>query len=335
MKYEDIIKDLKSKIYKPIYFLCGEEQYYIDVISDFFEHKFLAESERDFNLSVMYGRDVDAGDVLSSAKRFPMMSDNQVVIVKEAQALGNLDILKSYIEKPLVSTILVICYKHKSIDKRSAFAKALTASSNVVFLETKKLYENQLPSFLNTMVKSKSRTIETKAVALMCESIGNDLCRLYNEMDKLFMNVPISEQIKAEHVEKYIGISKDYNVFELNNAVGHRDILKLNRIVNYFEANSRDSSLIYIISMLYIYFTALLAYSFVKDKSDKSSLAKAMGISPFFLDDYLAATKIYNPSKIVSNIALLREFDMKAKGVGIGKASSGELLSEMMYKLIH
>jgi DNA polymerase-3 subunit delta len=335
MKYEDIIKDLKSKKYKAIYFLCGEEQYYIDVISDFFEHKFLAEEEKDFNLSVMYGRDVDAGTVLTASKRFPMMAEHQVVVVKEAQALTGMEILQSYVEKPLSSTILVICYKHKSIDKRSSFAKALKASKDVAFLETKKLYENQLPTFLHSMVKSKKRSIESKAIALMCESIGNDLCRLYNEMDKLFLNVPVSQQIMAAHVEKYIGISKDYNVFELNNALGKRDVLKVNKIVNYFEANSRDASLIFVISILYIYFTALLSYTFVKNKSDKPALARAMGISPYFLNDYLTALKFYNPSKIVSNIALLREFDLKAKGLGAGKVSSGDLLREMMYKLIH
>lgn len=335
MKYEDITKELKSKKYKAIYFLSGEEQYYIDKISDFFEHKFLSEEEKDFNLTVMYGRDIDVRDVLTAAKRFPMMAEKQVVVIKEAQSMGPLDLLKSYIEKPLLSTILVICYKHKKLDKRQVISKLLNTSDNVVFLETKKLYDNQLPVFLSQIVKAKSRTIDNKAVALMCESIGNDLCRLYNEMDKLFMNIPKGEQIKAEHVEKYIGISKDYNVFELNNAVGARDILKINKIVNYFESNSRDASLIYVISMQYVYFTALLSYTFVKDKSDKNALARAMGISPFFLKDYLSALKIYTPAKVVANIAILREFDMKAKGLGIGRATSGELLREMMYKLTH
>lgn len=335
MKYEDITKELKLKKYRAIYFLSGEEQYYIDKISDFFEHKFLSEDEKDFNLTVMYGRDINVGDILTAAKRFPMMAEKQVVIIKEALALGNMDLLKSYIENPLNSTILVICYKHKKLDKRQVVSKVLTKSDNVAFLETKKLYDSQLPAFLTQIVKAKSRTIDNKAVALMCESIGNDLCRLYNEMDKLFMNIPKGEKIKSEHVEKYIGISKDYNVFELNNAVGTRDILKINRIVNYFEANSRDASLIYVISMQYIYFTALLSYSFVKDKSDKNALAKAMGISPFFLKDYLAAVKIYTPAKVVANIAILREFDLKAKGLGVGRATSGELLREMMFKLTH
>lgn len=335
MRYEDITKELKLKKYRAIYFLSGEEQYYIDKISDFFEHKFLSPEERDFNLTVMYGRDINVGDILTAAKRFPMMSEKQVVVIKEAQALGNMDLLKSYIENPLHSTILVICYKHKKLDKRQVISKLLTKSKNVAFLETKKLYDSQLPTFLTQIVKAKSRTIDNKAVALMCESIGNDLCRLYNEMDKLFMNISRGEKIKSEHVEKYIGISKDYNVFELNNAVGTRDILKINRIVNYFEANSRDASLIYVISMQYIYFTALLSYSFVKDKSDKNALAKAMGISPFFLKDYLAAVKIYTPAKVVANIAILREFDLKAKGLGVGRATSGELLREMMFKLTH
>jgi len=335
VKYEDIIKEIKAKIYRPIYFLCGDEPYYIDVISDFFEKKFLAESDRDFNQTVMYGRDVDARDIITAAKRFPMMSDKQIVIVKEAQSAPSLDLLQSYIQDPMPSTILVICYKHKKLDKRKAVGKLFSTSKNVAFLESKKLYDNQLPVWLSKYAKSKSHDMEPKAVALMCESIGNDLCRIHNEMDKLFMNVSKGENITSVHVEKYIGISKDYNVFELNNAVGLRDISKINKIVNYFEANSKDASLIYVISMLYVYFTALLAYTFVKDKNDKSSLAKAMGVSPFFLKDYVAATRIYTPAKVVDNIAILREFDLKAKGVGVGGVKAGDLLKEMMYKLTH
>lgn len=335
MKYEEIIKEIKGKVYRPIYFLCGDESYYIDVVSDFFEKKFLSESEKDFNLTVMYGRDIDARDIITAAKRFPMMADKQVVIVKEAQSAPSLDLLQSYIKDPMPSTVLVICYKHKKLDKRKAVGKLFSSSKNVAFLESKKLYESQLPAWLSAYSNSRSHAIEAKAVALMCESIGNDLSRLHNEMDKLFMNINKGDKILADHVEKYIGISKDYNVFELNNAVGNRDITKINKIVNYFESNSKDASLIYIISMLYVYFTALLAYTFVKDKGDKSALAKAMGVSPFFLKDYVSAARIYTPAKVVENIAILREFDLKAKGVGIGRVQSGDLLKEMMYKLTH
>lgn len=335
MKYEDIIKEIKSKVFRPIYFLCGDEPYYIDIISDYFEKKFLSESERDFNLTLMYGRDIDARDIITSAKRFPMMSEKQVVIIKEAQAIASLDLLQSYIQSPMPSTILVFCYKHKKLDKRKPVGKLFSISKNVAFLETKKIYDSQLPAFLSKYAKSRKHEMEAKAIALMCESIGNDLCRQHNEMDKLFMNLSSGEKIKASHVEKYIGISKDYNVFELNNAVGLRDISKINKIVNYFESNSKDASLIYVISMQYVYFTALLAYTFFKDKSDKASLARAMGVSPFFLKDYIAATKTYNPAKIVENIALLREFDLKAKGVGVGSVKAGDLLKEMMYKLTH
>lgn len=335
MKYEDIIKEIKTKSYHPVYFLSGEEPYYIDIISDYFEKEALSEDLRDFNLNVVYGKDVDCAELVTLSKRFPMMSDIQVIVVKEAQNLGSLDDLVSYIENPLTSTVLVICYKNKNVDKRTACGKLIANSSNVAFLETKKLYDNQIPEWIVKYCKSQSKEIENKASFLLVEYVGADLSRLHNELDKLFMNVNKGEKITAGHIEKYIGISKDYNVFELTNAIGKRDIVKINKIVKYFEANSKDASIYMVIGVVLNYFTALLSYTFVKDKNNKAELAKKMGVSPFFLNDYISATKIYKPRKVVENISILREFDMKTKGVGVSGVSRGELLKEMMYKITH
>jgi len=335
MKYEDIIKEIKNKKYHPIYFLSGEESYYIDVISNYLEKEVLEDDQKDFNLNVMYGRDVDCAEIVTAAKRFPMMSDTQVVVVKEAQNVKSFDNLKTYIENPLKSTVLVICYKHKKLDKRTAWGKLISSSSNVAFLETKKLYENQLPEWIVKYCKSQGYEIEAKASFLLVESVGADLSRLHNELDKLFLNVKKGDKINADAIEKYIGISKDYNVFELTNAIGKRDIVKINKIVNYFVANSKDASIYIVIGVVLNYFTALLSYTFIKEKNDKFTLAKKMGVSPYFVADYIAASKIYNPRKVVENISVLREFDMKTKGVGVSGVSRGELLKEMMYKITH
>jgi len=335
MKYEDIIKEIKNKKYYPIYFLSGEESYYIDVISNYLEKEVLEDDQKDFNLNVMYGRDVDCAEIVTAAKRFPMMSDTQVVVVKEAQNVKSFDNLKTYIENPLKSTVLVICYKHKKLDKRTAWGKLISSSPNVAFLETKKLYENQLPEWIVKYCKSQGYEIEAKASFLLVESVGSDLSRLHNELDKLFLNVKKGDKINADAIEKYIGISKDYNVFELTNAIGKRDIVKINKIVNYFVANSKDASIYIVIGVVLNYFTALLSYTFIKEKNDKFTLAKKMGVSPYFVADYIAASKIYNPRKVVENISILREFDMKTKGVGVSGVSRGELLKEMMYKITH
>jgi len=202
-------------------------------------------------------------------------------------------------------------------------------------LETKKLYDNQLPEWIVKYCKSQGYEIEAKASFLLVESVGADLSRLHNELDKLFLNVKKGDKINADAIEKYIGISKDYNVFELTNAIGKRDIIKINKIVNYFVANSKDASIYIVIGVVLNYFTALLSYTFIKERNDKFTLAKKMGVSPYFVADYIAASKIYNPRKVVENISILREFDMKTKGVGVSGVSRGELLKEMMYKITH
>lgn len=335
MKYSDLAKEIQSKNIKPIYFLSGDESYFIDLISNYFEEKFLPVDSIDFNLSIMYGKDVSSRDIISAAKRFPMMADKQVVIVKEAQQLRDVELISSYVDNPLSSTVLVLCYKNSKLDKRKAWVKKLSSSSFVSCMESNKLYENQVPIWISSYAKKHSFNISKKAIALLCESIGNDLSRMHNELEKLRLNVKNGDIISDSHVEKYVGISKEYNVFELYKAIGNRNIEKINRIIEYYIGNSKDASLIMIISMLYTYYTAILSYSFITNKKNKNIVASEMGVSPYFVDDYIAATKIYTPRKIVKNIEILREFDLKAKGEGVGSLNGGELLLEMMYKLIH
>lgn len=335
MTYQDIVAELKKKIYRPVYFLCGEESYFIDKICRHLEQSVVDESARDFNMTIMYGRDVDTSQVVNAAKRFPMMSDRQLVVVKEAQNIKKLDGLLSYIDNPLSSTVLVISYKHKSPDKRTALYKRLSTSKNVAFMESKKLYDNKVPDWIAGYCKQKSFNIDTKAAMLMVEFLGNDLGKVSNELDKLMIRCENTRVISAENIAENIGVSKDFNNFELINALGKKDVLKVNRIINYFEANQKSHPIFVTISTLFGFFTSLLSYSFIPDKNNKQALARGMGINPFFVKDYVAATRLYSPRKVVEAISLLREFDMKAKGVNNAGTPPGELLREMVYKIMH
>ena len=335
MTYQEIVAELNKKIYRPVYFLYGEESFFIDKISRHLENAVLDQSARDFNLSVMYGRDVDVAQVINAARRFPMMSDKQLVVVKEAQNIKKLDELVSYTDNPLTSTILVINHKHKSPDKRTAFYKKLKASKDVALMESKKLYDNQVPEWIARYCKQKGFSIDTKSAVLMVEFLGNDLSKVSNELDKLMISCEGTKTISADSIAENIGVSKDFNNFELINAIGKKDVLKVNRIINYFEANQKNNPIFVTISALFGYFTALLSYSFIKDKNDKQALARGMGINPFFVKDYVAATRLYDPRKVVEAIALLREFDLKAKGVNNAGTPPGELLREMVYKIMH
>ena len=275
MTYESIIKDLKNKVYHPVYFLCGEEPYYIDTISDYIEKNILSESEKEFNQSVLYGKDIDASTIVSYAKRFPMMSNHQVIIIKEAQEVRNLvakekdDNTKSeflaYLENPLPATILVLCYKYKEVDKRTKLSNIL--AQKAVLFDSKKIYDNKIPEWVNNYLLSKSYRINPRAAQLLTEYIGNDLSRIANELDKLMMNVLQKEEITIKHIEEYIGISKDFNIFELQAALGKKNILKANQIVNYFASNPKNNPIVVAIGSLYSYFSKVLTYHSLSDKS--------------------------------------------------------------------
>jgi DNA polymerase-3 subunit delta len=348
-----ILLDLKRKIFKPVYFLSGEEAYYIDLISDYIENNVLEEADREFNQTVVYGKDADLVSILGFAKQFPMMSEYNVVIVKEAQNLKELN--KSagsdeetsssknssnsaaqqflhYIGNPQPSTILVFCFKYKTIDKRSVIAKAL--QKHAVFLETKKLYDNQVPEWINEYVKEKKCIINPKASFLMSEFLGNDLSKISNEIDKLMINLPPGKEITAELVQENVGISKDYNVFELQDALARKDVLKANAIINHFAANEKDNPAPLVLISLYGYFSKILKYHFLADKS-KFAAAQALGVNPYFVDGYAKAAMNYNSSKLKQIFSFLKECDLKSKGIENSSVTYGELLKELVFKILH
>ena len=344
MSFEEIIRDLKNKVYHPVYFLHGDEPYYIDSISNYIESNILSDMEKEFNQTVIYGRDCDVLSVISTAKRYPMMSNYQVVIVKEAQEVKNLvskpkqddaddeNPLSNYLLQPQKSTLLVFCYKYKTIDKRTKLAKALAKHS--VFYESKKLYDNQIPDWITRLTITKGYKIEERAAVLLSEYIGNDLTRIANEIDKLILNIPKEKIIDDALIEKYIGISKEFNVFELQNALGTKNILKANRIVNYFASNEKNNPMVLIMGNLFGYFNKIMTYHVLANKSEKN-VAAELGINPFFVKDYIKAAANYREPKLVEIFSMLREYDMRSKGVNNESASHGDLLKEMIYKILH
>ncbi len=333
MTFEKILSNLKNKDYAPIYFLMGEESYFIDKISDYIEENVLDDSEKSFNQIILYGNDIDIANLINTAKRYPMMAKYQVVIVKEAQNLKDIDSLVYYAENPLHSTILVINYKYKKIDKRKKLYTAL-GRKGVIF-ESNKLYENQIPEWITSYLKSKNIKIEPSASQLLAEYLGNDLGKIVNELEKLVITLPGNEKIvNVAHIEKNIGISKDYNNFELQNALISKDILKANRIIKYFDKNSKNNPIILTITSLYFFFNKILLYHSLKDKS-RTSVASTLKINPYFVNDYQRAAKSFTPLKAKTIISLLREYDLKSKGIGNISTSDGDLLKELIYKILH
>ena len=348
-----ILLDLKRRIFKPVYFLSGEEAYYIDVISDYIEKNVLEDADKEFNQTVVYGKDADLVSILGLAKQFPMMSEHNVVIVKEAQNVKELNKsagsdeegassktasnnasqqFLNYITNPQPSTILVFCFKYKTIDKRSAIAKAL--QKNAVFLETKKLYDNQIPDWINEYVKEKKYTIGPKATLLMAEFLGNDLSKITNEIDKLLISLPEGKEVTTDLIQDNIGISKDFNVFELQDALAKKDVLKANRIIGHFASNEKDNPAPLVLISLYGYFSKILKYHFLQDKS-KFAAAQALGVNPFFVDGYAKAALNYNSSKLKQIFSYLKETDLKSKGVDNSGITYGELLKELIFKILH
>ncbi len=330
MEYKDIIGDLKKKKYSPIYFLMGEEPYFIDLISDYAEKQILDETEKEFNLQVLYGRDVDVQTIISEAKRYPMMSEKQVVIIKEAQNVRNIEELEPYLAQPLDSTLLFICYKYKTLDKRKTFPKTL-AKKGVLF-ESKKLYENKVPEWINAYLKEKKYSANPKSTQLLTEYLGADLGKIANELDKLMINLKEGSEITADHIQNNIGISKDYNTFELTAALAKKDVLKSNRIVNYFASNTKEHPMVLSIAALYGYFVKVFQYHMLENKSQAAS---ALGVNPYFLKDYIEASQNYPKGKIRDIIGMLREYDLRYKGFDNGSADEGELMKELVYRILH
>ncbi len=328
-----IVNEIKSGNIKPIYFLMGEEPYYIDKLSDYIEKNILSEEEKGFNQTVLYGRDVSIEDVISTSKRYPMMADRQVVIVKEAQDLiKTIDKLESYAENPMLSTVLVMCYKYKTLDKRKKVTKYL-AKSGVVY-ESKKLYENQVGDWIKRVLSGRNYAIEPKASAMLVEFLGTDLSKINNELEKLQIILPKGTIISANHIEENIGFSKDFNVFELRKAIGERNVLKAYQIAQYFSDNPKDNPMVVTTTLVFGFFIQLLKYHGLKDRNPKN-VATVLGVNPFFLKDYDLALKNYPMKKVSAIIASLRTIDVKSKGVGAHGISQHDLLKEMLVSIFN
>lgn len=328
-----IVNDIKGGTIKPIYFLMGEEPYYIDKLCDYIEQNILTEEEKGFNQSILYGRDVTIEDIISTAKRYPMMADRQVVIIREAQDLiRTIDKLENYAENPMPSTVLVFCYKYKTLDKRKKVTK-LIAKNGVIF-ESKKLYENQVGEWIKRVLAGKKYSIEPKASAMLVEFLGTDLSKINNELEKLQIILPIGSAITPKDIEENIGFSKDFNVFELRKALGERNQLKAYTIAENFAQNPKDNPIVVTTSLVFNFFIQLLKYHGLKDKNPKN-VAAVLGVNPFFLKEYDVALKNFPMKKVSQIVAALRDIDVKSKGVGANALSQSDLLREMLYKIFN
>ncbi|MDR2293246.1 MAG: DNA polymerase III subunit delta [Prevotellaceae bacterium] len=336
VKYSQILGDLKKKIYKPVYLLMGDETYYIDKLSEFIADNVLPENERSFNQTIIYGKDVDnISQITDTARRFPMMSNYQVLIVREAQEIKEIEELEAYVKNPLKSTIMVICYKGKTVDKRKSFYKTVVKNGEV--LESVQLYENEVAGWISTYIKHKGFEIEHDAAAILADFLGANLSRIVNELNKLFTALPENrKKINSLDIENNIGISRDYNTFELSNAISDRNVLKANKIALHFSKNTKEYPFIVTISTLFAQFSKILKYHTLRLQrlSDRDIIA-ALGINPFFIKDYETAARNYSMFQAIKIISLLREYDMKSKGFNYAAADEGELLRELISKIFN
>ncbi|MET7029051.1 DNA polymerase III subunit delta [Sediminicola luteus] len=329
---KQIVSDIKSGNIKPIYFLMGEESYYIDKIAEYIEKNVLSEEERGFNQMVMYGKEVTIDEIVSNAKRYPMMAEKQVIIVKEAQHLSRtIENLLSYADNPQPSTVLVFCYKYGKLDKRKKIYKSI--QKNGVLFESKKLYDNQVSDWIRMVLQGKGYSISPKAALLLVEYLGTDLSKINNELEKLQLVIPKDVEISPAAIEEHIGISKDFNNFELKKAIGERDILKATRIIHYFAQNPKDNPFVVTVTLLHNFFSQLLQYHGMSDHSSKN-VASTLGINPYFVKEYQTAARNYPMKKVSQIISYLREMDLKGKGVGGASLSQADLLKELLVKII-
>lgn len=332
MDHKLLLKEIRNKKFEKIYFLHGEEPYFIDVLTKAIQDNALEESERDFNQSILYGKDAEVLSLISELKSYPMMAERRLVILKEAQYFKAIEQLESYLENPANSTIFVICYKYKTFDARKKTLK--NALKNGVVFKSEKVKEYQLAEWIQQYIKTTGYELTSKACMLLIESLGNDLGRIVKELEKLAILIEKGTIINENHIEENIGISKDYNVFELTNAVANKDNLKALKIVDYFEHNPKAADLVFVISNLFKFFSQIMRIHFLPNKS-REAVAQALGVHPFVAGELTNAKNKYDPRKIAANIALIHEYDLKSKGVGNTSATQGELMREMVYQLIH
>lgn len=326
-----IINDIKAGKIKPIYFLMGEEPYYIDRITEYLENSLLSEDEKGFNQVVLYGRDTSIDEIVANAKRFPMMAERQVVIVKEAQDLAKtIDKLEAYAQNPQPTTVLVFAYKYKTLDKRKKVTKTLEKHGLVY--ESKKMYENQVGQWINRVLQGRGYNIEPKANAMLVAFLGNDLSRIANELNKLEIILPKGSTITPNHIEENIGFSKDFNVFEFRKAIGEGNKAKANQIATYFAQNAKDNPMVVVNGQVFSFFSALLQYHGLKDKSP-GNVAKTLKVNPYFVNDYIEASKRFPMRKVSAIVAALRAIDVKSKGVGANNLNDTELYKEMLLSI--
>jgi len=333
MTYPQIIKELKAKKYSPIYLLHGNEPYYIDKISRYVEENVLTEREKSFNQMIMYGKDTDHKTLIDTCSRYPMMASHQVVILKEAQEMKTLKELLPYIEKPVHTTILVICFKHKKFDGRTKFGKLV--KQKALIFESKKLYDNQIPDWIQSYLKDKKLSISPSASVLVAEYLGENLSKVSNELDKLAINLAPGTEVNEKHIQEQIGISKEYNVFELQKALGAKNVVKSNRIINYFISNPKKNPLVVVVGTLFNFFSKVYLTHFLKNSSEKEMMEKLGVRHAFFLKDYKLAARNYPYQQSQDVISILKEYDLKSKGVDRVNATEGDLMKEMVFKILH
>ena len=326
-----IISDWKKGTYKPVYWLEGEEEYFIDKVMKYAESNILNESETAFNLSVFYGKDADWAAIINACRRYPMFAERQVVLLKEAQQMRDIEKLEAYIENPLTSTIFVVSYKEKKVDGRTRLAKLLKEKG--VVLTTKKLYENQLPDWTEELVQSKELSISQKALMLLVDHIGNDLSRIENEIDKIAINLGKRKGITETDVEQYVGVSKDFNVFELQAALATKNLSKAIQIIQYFEANPKAGPIQLILPSLYAFFSKVFMIYGLNTRDEKT-IATSLGINPFFIKDYLRTTGVYSYADVERLLLLLSDYNLKSIGINNSGTTDASLLKEMVVKMI-
>lgn len=331
MSAEKIIAEWKKGVFKPVYWLEGEEPYYIDQVVDHAEHRILSESEASFNLTIFYGRDADWAAVINACRRYPMFAERQVVLLKEAQHMRDIDKLEGYIDNPLSSTVFVVSYKDKKVDARTKFAKVLKQKGEV--LTTKKLYDNQLPQWAAGMVESHGLSINQKALALLVDHIGNDLNRIQNEIEKLAVNLGSRKSITEDDIEKYIGVSKEFNVFELQDALAKKNLPKAIRIIQYFASNPKAAPIQLILPSLYGFFSKVYMI-FGAGTNDEKMIASTVGVNPFFVKDYLAAAKNYGERGVEKTLLLLHQYNLRSIGIHDAGTEDADLMKEMVVKMM-
>jgi len=330
---QSIMTDVKQGNLKPVYFLMGEESYYINLITDFMLEHLLTDSEKEFDLNVVYGKEVSIRDVIGLARQYPMIAKHRVVLLKEAQEVKDMEDFGLYLQKPMPSTILIVNFKNGSIDRRKKVAGELEKSA--VLFESKKLYDNELPGWIMSYVKTKGLGIDDRTAELLAEYLGSDLGRIVGELDKLSITIPKGEtRITAELIERNIGISKEYNDFELQNALVRKDVLKANKIAFFYSKSPKNNPLIKTIALLSMFFSNLLFYHYLVDKSS-SAAASEMGVPPFRVKEYAEAARNYNALKTMNIISMLRAYDAKSKGFESRSIPDSELLKELLFKILH